>query len=110
MCEPVPLQTWATGPVRATIAGLRADPWHSAVLDHHRDQIRAELTATGATLDQATLTLYLHVLGRALDYLATDLPGEDSLPLTPVHDTQLDWFTLRIAAACQLAIDEGLIT
>ncbi|UJW31629.1 DUF6401 family natural product biosynthesis protein [Saccharothrix sp. AJ9571] len=109
MCEPVPLETWATGPVRDTIAAMRADPWHSAVLDHHRDEIRTELRKAGASPDRATLTLYLHVLGHALDYVGTDVPG-DALPLTPVHGTGMDWFTIRIAAACQLALDEGVIT
>ncbi|UJW32057.1 DUF6401 family natural product biosynthesis protein [Saccharothrix sp. AJ9571] len=102
------LEIWMTGPVRSTIAALRADSWCSAVLDHHRDEIRTELALAGTPPDRATLTLYLHVLGRALDYLGTNLPG-DALPLAPVHGTGLDWFTIRIAAACQLALDEGLI-
>ncbi|WP_020657766.1 DUF6401 family natural product biosynthesis protein [Amycolatopsis benzoatilytica] len=109
MCEPIALETWTTGPIRATIAKMAADPWRSAVLDHHQDEVRAELSAAGAPLDRATLTLYLHVLSRAMDYVGTDIPG-DALPLARVHDTGMDWFTVRIAATCQLAISEGLAT
>ncbi|ASR37651.1 hypothetical protein BAY61_24570 [Prauserella marina] len=104
---PIPLETWVSGPVRATIAAMTADPWRSAVLDHHQDEIRAELVSAGAAPDRSTLTLYLHVLGRAMDYIGTTAPG-DALPLACVHDTGMDWFTVRIAAACQLAINEGL--
>ncbi|MYW92370.1 hypothetical protein G3I59_32035 [Amycolatopsis rubida] len=86
---------------------MTADPWRSAVLDHHQDEIRAELAAAGAAPDRPTLTLYLHLLGRAMDYVGTNVPG-DALPLARVHDTGMDWFTIRIAAACQLAISEGL--
>ncbi|AXB41539.1 DUF6401 family natural product biosynthesis protein [Amycolatopsis albispora] len=109
MGEPVPLETWVAGPVRTTIAGLKAHSWGSAVLDHHQDQVRAELAGAGAPADRATLTLYLHVLSCAVDYVGTNIPG-DTLPLTRVHDTGMDWFTIRIAAVCQLAISEGLVT
>lgn len=108
MYRPVTLETWASGPVRATIAAMRADKWHAAILDHHIDQVRADLSDSGAAADRATLTLYLHVLSQAVDYVATSGP-DDALLLPAVHDTDLDWFTIRLAAVCQLAIDEGFI-
>lgn len=109
MYRPVTLETWASGPVRATIAALRADGWHAAILGHHTDEVRADLSAAGTPVDRAALTLYLHVLSQAMDYVTTGVP-DDALRLLAVHDTDLDWFTIRIAAACQLAIDEGLIS
>ncbi|WP_158605471.1 hypothetical protein [Amycolatopsis panacis] len=45
--SPMPLETWVSGPVRATIATMTADPWRSAVLDHHQDEIRARRTRLG---------------------------------------------------------------
>jgi hypothetical protein len=107
MYRPVTLETWVSGPVRVIIAVMRADGWYAAILDHHADQVRADLSASGTPVDRATLTLYLHVLGQAMDYVTTDVPDE-ALLLPAVHDTDLDWFTIRIAAVCQLAIDEGL--
>jgi hypothetical protein len=108
MYRPVTLETWASGPVRATIAAMRNDRWHAAILDHHADQVRVDLSASGAPADRATLTVYLHVLSQAVDYVTTGVP-DDALRLPAVHDTDLDWFTIRIAAVCQVAIDEGLI-
>ncbi|OLT40331.1 hypothetical protein BJF85_25185 [Saccharomonospora sp. CUA-673] len=86
---------------------MTGDPWQAAVLAHHQDELRRELAAIAAPLNRATLTLYLHVLGHTLDYLAAHAVG-DMLPVARVHDTGLDWFTVRIAATCQLALDEGL--
>ena len=109
MYGPVTLETWVSGPARAIIAAMRADGWYAAILDHHTDQVRADLSASATPVDRATLTLYLHVLSQAMDYATTDVPDE-ALSLPAVHDTDLDWFTIRIAAVCQLAIDERLIS
>ena len=109
MYRPVTLETWVSGPARVTIAAMRGDGWSAAILDHHTEQVRADLSASDTPVDRATLTLYLHVLSQAMDYVTADVPDE-ALVLPAVHDTDLDWFTIRMAAVCHLAIDEGLIS
>jgi hypothetical protein len=76
MYRPVTLETWVSGPARVIAAAMRGDGWYAAILDHHADQVRADLSASGAPVDRATLTLYLHVLSQAMDYVTTDVPDE----------------------------------
>ena len=104
------LEEWADdGGGRANIADLRSEQWRSAILDHHVDQVRADLASAGEVPTRSVLTLYLHIIGQVMAYMGAGEVPDDQLLGPPLHDTGLDWFTLRTAAVCQLAIAEQII-
>jgi hypothetical protein len=54
MYRPVTLETRVSGPPRVVIAAMRGDGWYAAILDHHTDQVRADLSAKPWTTSPPT--------------------------------------------------------